>query len=40
MTKRSPENVILAKGSKSCKSRSNTTKVNLDLYYFKANSYT
>ena len=39
MTKISPENEILAKGSKSCKSRSNATKVELDLYYAKANSY-
>ena len=40
MTKKSPENEILAKGSKSCKSRSNVTKVELDLYYVKANSFT
>ena len=40
MTKKSPENEILAKGSKSCKSKSNTTEVELDLYYVKANSYT
>ena len=38
MTKKSPENEILAKGSNSCKNRSNATK--LDLYYVKTNSYT
>ena len=31
---------ILAKGNNSCKSSSNTTKVKLDLYYVKVNSYT
>ena len=40
MTKKSPENKILAKGSKLCKSRSNLTKVEFDLYYVMANSYT
>ena len=40
MTKKSPENLILAKDSNSCKSRSNASKVELDLYYVKANSYT
>ena len=40
MTKKSPENKILAKGNNSCKSRSNATKVKLDLYYVKTNSYT
>ena len=38
-TKESPENEILAKGNNSCKSRSNATKVELDLYYVKTNSY-
>ena len=28
-----------AKGNNSCKSRSNATKVELDLYYVKTNSY-
>ena len=36
MTKKSPENEILAKGNNSCKSRSNATKV----YYVKTNPYT
>ena len=40
MTKKSPENEILAKDSKSCKSKSNATKVKRDLYYVKANLYT
>ena len=42
MTKKSPENEILAKGNNSCKSRSNATKVKLDqsLYYVKTNPYT
>ena len=40
MTKKSPENKILAKGNNSCKSRSNATKVKLDLYYVKTNPYT
>ena len=35
MTKKSPENEILAKGNNSCKSMSNATKVKLDLYYVK-----
>ena len=39
MTKKSPENEILAKGSNSCKSRSNVTKVELDLYHVNTNSY-
>ena len=40
MTKKSPENnEILAKGNNSCKSRSNASKVELDLYYDKTNSY-
>ena len=30
---------ILAKGNNSCKRRSNATKVELDLYYVKTNSY-
>ena len=30
---------ILAKGNNSCNSRSNATKVKLDLYYVKTNSY-
>ena len=40
MTKKSPENEILAKSNNSCKSRSNVTKVKLDLYYVKTNVYT
>ena len=40
MTKKSLENEILAKGNNSCKSRSNTIKVKLDLYYIKTNPYT
>ena len=40
MTKKSPENENLAKGNNSCKSRSNTTKVKLDLCYVKTNPYT
>ena len=39
MTKKSPENEILAKGNNSCESRSNAAKVELDLYYVKTNSY-
>ena len=39
MTKKSSENEILAKGKNSCKSRSNATKVEPDLYYVKTNSY-
>ena len=39
MTKKKSKNEILAKGNNSCKSRSNTTKVKLDLYYVKTNSY-
>ena len=36
----SPENEILAKGNNSIKSRSNMTKLKLDLYYvIKTNSY-
>ena len=37
---KSPENEILAKGNNSCKSRLNTTILELDLYYVKTNSYT
>ena len=39
MTKKSPENEILAnfKGNNSCKSKSNATKVELDLFYVMAN---
>ena len=40
MTKESVENEIVAKGNNSCKSRSNETKVTLDLYYVKTNPYT
>ena len=40
MTKKSPENKILAKGNNSCKSRSNATIVKVDLHYVKTNSYT
>ena len=40
MTKKSPENEILAKGNNPLKSRSNATKVELDLYYVKSNPYT
>ena len=40
MTKKSPENEILAKGNNSFKSRSNATKVKLELYYVKKNPYT
>ena len=39
MTKKIPEKEILANGNNSCKSRLNTTKVELDLYYVKTNSY-
>ena len=39
MTKKSPENEILAKGNNLCKSRLNATKVELDMYYVKTNSY-
>ena len=39
MTKKSPENEILAKGNNSCLSTSNAAKVELDLYYVKTNSY-
>ena len=39
MTKKSPENEILAKGNNWCKSRSTAAKVELDLYYVKTNSY-
>ena len=35
----SPENLILAKDNNSIKSRSNTTKLKLDLYYVKTNPY-
>ena len=40
MAKENPDNIILAKGNNSCKSKSNVTKVKLDLYYVKTNSYT
>ena len=40
MTKKSPKNEILAKGNNSCKSRSNATKVELDLCYVETNPYT
>ena len=40
MTKESPENEILAKHNNSDKSKSNATKVKLDLYHVKTNSYT
>ena len=40
MTKKSPENETFAKGNNSCKSRSNATKVKLNLYYVKTNPYT
>ena len=41
MAKKNPENIILAKSNiNSCKSRSNATKVTLDLYHVKTNSYT
>ena len=36
----SVESDILAKGNNSCKSRSNATKVKLDLYYVKITPYT
>ena len=36
----SPENLLLAKGNNSYKSRSSVTKHELDLYYVKTNSYT
>ena len=39
MTKKSQENEILARGNFSGESRSNPTKVKLDLYYVKTNSY-
>ena len=35
----SPENEIFAKGNNSIKSTPNTTKLKLDLYYVKTNSY-
>ena len=46
MTEKSPENrvdghrVDWGKGNNSCKSRSSVTKLELDLYYVKTNSYT
>ena len=40
MAEKSSENLILAKGNYSCKSRSRVTKLELDLYYVKTNSYT
>ena len=39
MTKKSLENEIFAKDNNSIKSGSNTTKLKLDLYYVKTNSY-
>ena len=39
MTKKSPDNEIWAKSNNSCKSRLNATKVKLNLYYVKTNSY-
>ena len=39
-TEKSPENLILAKGNNSCKSRSSVTKLKLDLFYVMTNSYT
>ena len=39
MKKKSPENEIWAKGNDSCKSRSNVTKVELDLYHVKTNLF-
>ena len=39
MTKKSPENEIFVKRNNSCKSRSNATKVKLELYYVKTNLY-
>ena len=35
----SPENEIFAKGNNSRKSKSNATKVKLDLYYVKKSKY-
>ena len=37
MTQKIPENEIVAKGSSPGKSRSNATKVELDLYYMYVN---
>ena len=37
---KSQEKKILAKGNNSRKCRSNATKIKLDLYYLKTNSYT
>ena len=37
---KSSENEIFAKGNNSSKRRSNETKVKLNLYYVKTNSYT
>ena len=39
MTMKSPENENLAKDNDSCKSRSNATKVEFDVYYVKINTY-
>ena len=39
MAKKNPEIFILAKGYNSSRSRSNETKVELDLYYVKKYSY-
>ena len=40
MAKENLENIILAKGNTPCKSMSNATKVKLDLYHVKTDSYT
>ena len=40
MTKKNPENEVLAKGNDKSKSKSNVTKVELDLYHVKINLYT
>ena len=37
---KTPENLILAKGNNSFKSKSGMTKLKLDLYYVTTNSYT
>ena len=39
MTMKSPENEILVKGNNSCKSMSNVTKVDLDLYHVKTDLF-
>ena len=40
MAEKSQENWILANGNNSCKSMSSVTKLELDMYYVKTNSYT